>query len=82
LSVDQIHAVVLPSSSKVIESYVLQFNFTGVSIKSVHRKTGVKVSLSDKTRFEGGDVVLLQGGKKELIKAEQVLIEKSYESPV
>ncbi|MCP4325651.1 MAG: potassium transporter KefB [Alteromonadales bacterium] len=81
-SIEQIHAVVLPSRSKLIDSLAMQFNFIGVSIKSIHRKTGAKVSISEKTCFKAGDVVLLQGDKSELLKAELVLTEKSYGSSI
>lgn len=73
-TIEKIHAVVLPEFSKLIDSNVNQFNFSGVIIKSIHRQTGEKVALSDKTHFKSKDVVLLQGNKMDLLKAEQVLL--------
>ncbi|WP_022940862.1 cation:proton antiporter [Psychromonas hadalis] len=81
-NIEQIHAVVLPETSEFIDSFVLQFHFSGVSIKSLHRKSGDEVSLSEKTRFKARDVVLLQGNKSELLKAEKVLQRKNYQSPI
>ena len=74
--VDQIHAVVLSPTSTLIDSLALLFYFNGISIKSIHRHTGDEVSISEKTRFKAGDVVLLQGTKDDLLKAEQVLQSK------
>lgn len=75
-AIEQIHAVVLPASSKLIDSFAFLFHFNGVTIKSIHRQTGDEVSISEKTRFKGGDMVLLQGEKADLLKAEQALQEK------
>ena len=74
-TIDPIHAVALPATSKLIDSFVLQFHFSGVKIKSIHRKTGEKISLTKRARFQVGDVVLLEGNKKDLLKAERVLQE-------
>jgi len=71
--VEKLHAVTLPLVSDLIGSLVIQFHFNAVSIKSLHRKSGEEVSISGKDRFEAGDVLLLQGDKNELLKAEQIL---------
>ena len=68
--------VVLPATSNLIDSFALLFHFNGVTIKSIHRQMGDEVSLSKKTRFKAGDVVLLQGEKQDLLKAEQALQRK------
>jgi CPA2 family monovalent cation:H+ antiporter-2 len=77
-AVEQIHAVVLPAGSELIDSFTLQFHFNGVSIKSIHRQAGEEVSISEKTRFKAGDVVLLQGKKSDLLKVDQVLLGSNY----
>jgi len=71
--VEKLHAVTLPMVSDLIGSLVLQFHFNAVSIKSLHRKDGAEVAITDESRFEAGDVLLLQGDKNTLLKVEQVL---------
>ena len=72
-TIEKLHAVILSESSEVIDSYVSHFQLNGVSIKSLHRKGGEEVSLTDKTHFNIGDVILLQGDKDSLLKAESIL---------
>jgi len=73
--VENLHAVTLPLVSDLIGSLVVQFHFNAVNIKSLHRKSGEEVSISAESCFEAGDVLLLQGRKSELLKAEQALRE-------
>ncbi|GLS89386.1 potassium transporter Kef [Psychromonas marina] len=76
-TVEKLHAVILSSSSGFIDSAVLTFHLNGVTIKSLHRKGGEEISITDKTSFHAGDVVLLQGDKYDLLKAESILQGKS-----
>ena len=80
--IEQLHAVVLNENSEVIGSYVEQLHLSGVIIKSLHRQGGEKVVISEKVRFKAGDVVLMQGEKRDLLQAETILLRKIHESPV
>lgn len=77
-NMEQLHAVILSEPSVLIDSFVFQFHFSGVNIKSLHRQNGDEVFISETTRFKAGDVVLLQGDKNEMLKAEQILKRKRY----
>ncbi|MFT6985082.1 MAG: CPA2 family monovalent cation:H+ antiporter-2 [Psychromonas sp.] len=77
--IEPLHAVVLTENSAVLDSFVEQFNFSGIIIKSLHRQGGEEVVISKDVRFNVGDVVLLQGAKKDLLKAEKILLGKTDE---
>ncbi|PKF62864.1 potassium transporter KefB [Psychromonas sp. psych-6C06] len=79
-TIEKLHAVTLPQASDFIGSLVVQFNFNGVVIKSLNRSSGEEVAVTEKTKFKAGDVVLLQGDKSELLKAEQALQAEGYQS--
>ena len=72
-AIEKLHAVTLTESSDSIDNLVSHFVLDGVIIKSLHRKSGEEVSMTDKTRFIAGDVILLQGEKDALLKAESIL---------
>lgn len=80
--IEPLHAVVLNENSEVVDSYVEQLHLSGVIIKSLRRKGGEEVVISDEVRFKAGDVVLMQGEKRALLLAEKVLLRKIHESPV
>lgn len=80
--IEQLHAVVLTENSEVVGSYVEQLHLSGVIIKSLHRRGGEEVVISEEVRFEVGDVVLMQGDKRDLLQAEKILLRKIHESPV
>lgn len=71
--IEQLHAVVLTESSEILGGYVKEFHFSGVVIKSLHRKNGDEVAISENVHFKVGDIVLLQGDKSVLLQAEKVL---------
>lgn len=77
-TIEKLHAVILQQVSELVGSLLVEFHFNDVSIKSLHRENGEKVCIDDETRFQAGDVVLLQGDKNALLKAEKILQGKSY----
>ena len=80
--IEQLHAVVLTENSEVVGSYVEELHLSGVIIKSLHRQGGEEVVISEGVRFKVGDVVLMQGEKRDLLQAEKILLRKIHESPV
>lgn len=75
--IEPLHAVVLTETSVLLDSCVAQFDFPGVSIKSLHRQNGEEVVISGDVRFKMGDVLLLQGAKNDLLQAEKMLLGKT-----
>lgn len=71
--IEQLHAVVLTEGSGIIGSYVKKFHFSGVVLKSLHRRNGDEVVISEFVRFKTGDIVLLQGNKSDLLQADKIL---------
>ncbi|HEY5715805.1 MAG TPA: cation:proton antiporter [Psychromonas sp.] len=80
--IEKIHAVTLTEGAEVVGSYVQEFHLSGIIIKSLHRKNGAEVVISEKVRFEEGDVVLLQGDKNSLQLAEKILLGKLHDVPI
>ena len=80
--IEKLHAVVLTEDSEVVGSYVMQLHLPGIIIKSLHRQGGEEVVISEEVRFKAGDVVLMQGEKRELLLAEKILLRKPHESTV
>ena len=78
--IEPLHAVVLSENSEIVGSYVEQLHLSGVIIKSLHRKEGQEVVISEEVRFKAGDVVLMQGEKRALLLAEKILLRKIHES--
>lgn len=72
-TIEKLHAVTLSASSEFIDRYVLTCDFYGVTIKSLHRKNGESVTLTEHSCFLAGDVILLQGNKDDLLKVESIL---------
>jgi len=71
--VEKLHAISLGPVSELIGNLVAEFHFNDISINALHRQNGDKVIVSNNTRFEVGDLLLLQGEKNELLKAEKAL---------
>lgn len=80
--VEQLHAVVLTEDSEIVSSNVKQLPLSKVIIKSLHRENGAEVSITDDVTYQAGDVVLMQGEKRDLLLAEKVLLRKIHESSV
>ena len=72
-TIEKLHAVILSQVSELVGGLVGEFHFHDVIIKSLHRESGEKIVINADTRFEAGDVVLLQGDKVAVLKAEKVL---------
>lgn len=72
--VEKLHAVRIPSLSQIVGEPILSFKMQSVEIKNIHRKDGVNVEIDSKSYFESEDLVLLLGDKKNLKKAEEILI--------
>lgn len=71
---EQLHAVRIPPLSHMLEESVHSFKMKGVRVKKLRRKNGLQVKIDKHTLFEQGDVVLLEGDKSSLKKAEKMLI--------
>jgi CPA2 family monovalent cation:H+ antiporter-2 len=80
--IEQLHAVVLTENSEIVGSYVEQLPLSDVIIKSLHRAGGEEIVISENVRFKVGDVVLMQGEKRDLLQAEKILLRTIHESPV
>ncbi|MCW8995848.1 MAG: NAD-binding protein, partial [Psychromonas sp.] len=80
--IEKLHAVVLTENSEIIGSYVQDLSLPGAVIKSLHRKGGEEIVISENVRFEEGDVVLMQGEKEALLQAETILLKRIHESPI
>ncbi|MGB5443919.1 MAG: cation:proton antiporter [Psychromonas sp.] len=80
--IEKLHAVTLPEDAPVLGSYVQEFHLSGVIIKSLHRKNGAEVVISEKVCFQAGDMVLLQGDKNRLLLAGEILLGKLHEPPI
>ena len=80
--IENLHAVTLTENAEVVGSYVQEFHLLGIIIKSLHRKNGAEVVISEKVRFEVGDLVLLQGEKNSLQLAEKILLGKLHHGPI
>ena len=80
--IEKLHAVVLTENSEVVGSYVEQLHLSGIVIKSLHRQGGEEVVISEEVRFKAGDVVLMQGEKRDLLQAEKILLREIHESSV
>jgi len=50
--IEQLHAVVLTDGSEIIGSYVKEFHFSGVLLKSLHRKNGDEVVISEHVKIK------------------------------